>query len=58
MLPTFNNPELLQRALTHSSFANENPDNEAFADNERLEFLGDAILDFVSASWLFETYHQ
>lgn len=56
MLPTFNNPELLQRALTHSSFANENPDNEAFADNERLEFLGDAILDFVSASWLFETY--
>jgi len=58
MLPSFNNPELLQRALTHSSFANENPDDEAFADNERLEFLGDAILDFVSASWLFETYPE
>ena len=56
MLPIFNNPELLQRALTHSSFANENADNATFEDNERLEFLGDAILDFVSASWLFETY--
>ncbi len=58
MLPTFNNPDLLQHALTHSSFANENSENDAFADNERLEFLGDAILDFVSASWLFETYPQ
>ncbi len=44
---------LLSRALTHRSFLNEHP--EALEDNERLEFLGDAVLDFVVGSWL---YHQ
>lgn len=54
MLPTFTNQELLLRALTHSSYANEHSDPRApIEDNERLEFLGDAILDFVAARWLF-----
>ena len=42
---------LLSRALTHRSFLNEHP--EALEDNERLEFLGDAVLDFVVGSWLY-----
>lgn len=42
---------LLRRALTHSSYVNENPD--VLEDNERLEFLGDAALDFHVAEWLY-----
>ncbi len=55
MLPTFKNPDLLARALTHRSYLNEHPElpNE---DNERLEFLGDAVLDFVVAQWLYRHY--
>lgn len=56
-LPTFNNPALLECALTHSSYANEHPE-EQIADNERLEFLGDAVLDFVSGAWLFEQFPE
>jgi ribonuclease III len=42
----FKAPKLLEEALTHKSFAHENrPDKELFAHNERLEFLGDAVLD-------------
>ena len=52
----FNNIALLTRALTHRSFINENPD--AIEDNERLEFLGDAILDFVVAAWLYHRYPE
>ncbi len=44
----FNNVELLHRALTHSSFANENKD--LVFHNERQEFLGDAVLE-VCVSW-------
>jgi ribonuclease-3 len=51
-VPAFNNPKLLERALTHTSFANENP---GVADNERLEFLGDSVLNHVVAAWLFRT---
>lgn len=47
----FNNLRLLTRALTHRSYLNEHP--EAIEDNERLEFLGDAILDFLVGSWLY-----
>jgi ribonuclease-3 len=54
-LPAFNNPALLQCALTHRSYANEHPE-EQIPDNERLEFLGDAVLDFVAAAWLFEQF--
>ena len=48
---TFHNVSLLTRALTHRSYVNEHP--EALEDNERLEFLGDAILDFVVGAWLY-----
>jgi ribonuclease-3 len=48
---SFNNLRLLTRALTHRSYLNEHP--EAIEDNERLEFLGDAILDFLVGSWLY-----
>jgi ribonuclease-3 len=44
----FANPELLCRALTHSSFANEShPGSDPIQDNEQLEFLGDSILGFL-----------
>lgn len=47
----FNDNLLLYRALTHRSFLNEHPD--AIEDNQRLEFLGDAVLDFVVGAWLY-----
>jgi ribonuclease III len=50
----FLNPMLALRALTHSSFANERLGAEE--DYERLEFLGDAVLDFLVAYWLFQKY--
>jgi len=52
----FENFLLLSRALTHRSFLNENP--EAIEDNERLEFLGDAILDFVVGAWLYNHFPE
>ncbi|MCH5249349.1 MAG: ribonuclease III [Lachnospiraceae bacterium] len=48
----FNDKLLLRQALTHSSFANEQKINK-YADYERLEFLGDAILELVSSEFLF-----
>ncbi|MCS7057077.1 MAG: ribonuclease III [Thermoflexales bacterium] len=56
-LPTFKNPKLLECALTHTSYANEHAD-EQVADNERLEFLGDAVLDFIAGAWLFEQFPE
>jgi ribonuclease-3 len=50
-LPEFKDPSLLQRALTHRSYLNEH--SETFEDNERLEFLGDAVLDFLTAAFLY-----
>jgi ribonuclease-3 len=47
---------LLTRALTHRSYLNENKD--AIEDNERLEFLGDAVLDFMVADWLYNQYPE
>ena len=52
---TFGNPQLLKDALTHSSFRNERPD-VAPTDNERLEFLGDAVLGLVVASLLADRF--
>ncbi|MEA3407211.1 MAG: ribonuclease III [Chloroflexota bacterium] len=46
---------LLDEALTHSSFTNEHPDWNV-RDNERLEFLGDAILDFLVGEWIYMRY--
>ncbi|MHC1740909.1 MAG: ribonuclease III [Anaerolineaceae bacterium] len=45
---------LLSRALTHRSYLNEH--NDALEDNERLEFLGDAVLDFLVGAWLYNRY--
>jgi len=47
---------LLNRALTHRSYLNEH--NEAIEDNERLEFLGDAVLDFLVGAWLYNRYPE
>lgn len=52
----FNNYLLLERALTHRSYVNEHP--EAMEDNERLEFLGDAVLDFIVGDWLYNKYPE
>ncbi|MFM7439070.1 MAG: ribonuclease III [Snowella sp.] len=52
-LPTFKQKNLWLQALTHRSYANENPGNE---HNERLEFLGDAILQFVVGDFLYQRY--
>lgn len=51
----FNEPALLHEALTHKSFSNENPEEPA-ACNERLEFLGDAVLDLVISQRCFLDY--
>src|SRR6188508_2561778 len=57
MLPTFKDQQLLERALTHSSYANEHLNEPTPAlDNERLEFLGDAVLDFIAGAWLYEMF--
>ena len=48
----FESRVLLRRALTHRSWLNEN-DEQGAADNERLEFLGDALVDFVAGDFLF-----
>jgi ribonuclease-3 len=62
----FSNPELLERALTHSSHAHEESKGGGEAasekrDNEQFEFLGDAILGLVASQLLFErfpTFHE
>ena len=48
----FNNINLLRQALTHSSYANEKH-MKKLSDNERLEFLGDAVLEVVSSEFLY-----
>lgn len=52
----FSDVLLLSRSLTHRSYLNEHP--EALEDNERLEFLGDAVLDFVVGAWLYNRYPE
>ena len=49
---TFENATLLETALTHSSYANEG--NRGLQSNERLEFLGDSVLGFITARYLFD----
>ena len=50
---SFNDPPLLEQALVHSSYVNENPGS---ASNERLEFLGDAVLGLVVAEKLYQGF--
>ena len=52
----FSDISLLSRALTHRSYSNEHP-NE-MEDNERLEFLGDAVLDFLVGDWLYNRFPE
>lgn len=49
---TFKDSNLLKQALTHRSYLNEHPDS-AWGHNERLEFLGDAVLEIVITEYLF-----
>lgn len=53
-LPQFRNKALLVQAMTHRSYANEHADT--VAHNERLEFLGDAVLNFLSGNYLFQRF--
>lgn len=50
----FTNPLLLEEALSHSSYANEN--KKTRKSNERLEFLGDSVLSLAVSEYLFEHY--
>ena len=52
----FSNLSMLTRALTHRSYVNENPN--AVEDNERLEFLGDAVLDFIVGAWVYNRFPE
>lgn len=49
----FKNKYLIETAMTHTSFANE---NKGMDNNERIEFLGDAVLELISSEYLFNTY--
>ena len=48
----FKNQELLKKALTHTSYANEH----GTESNEKLEFLGDSILEFISSKYIYKSY--
>lgn len=52
---SFGDRSLLQQALVHSSYLNEAAE-ESYRSNERLEFLGDAVLGFIVAGWLHQEY--
>jgi len=54
---TFHNPELLVRAFCHASYVNEQVDGD-LEDNERLEFLGDAVLDLVISHLLMRYFED
>ena len=52
---TFTNKRTLALAMTHSSYANEQRGRRK-ANNERLEFLGDAVLELVSSDYIFSNH--
>ncbi len=53
----FKNKNLLQEALIHRSYLNEHPEIK-LSHNERLEFLGDAVLELVVTEYLYQNYNQ
>jgi len=53
---SFSNFSLLTKALTHRSYANEHQDGTM--DNERLEYLGDAVIDFIVAEWAYRHFPE
>ncbi len=52
---SFQNKDLLKKAFIHRSYLNEHP-NFKLGHNERLEFLGDAVLELITTEWLFKKY--
>ena len=54
----FKDRSLLEEALTHSSYANEHGGIKKHKCNERLEFLGDAVLSSITAEYLFRKYYD
>src|SRR6201989_1317626 len=54
---TFSDPKLLRQAFTHRSYLNEHRE-EAAGHNERLEFLGDAVLELISTHFLYEKFPE
>lgn len=52
----FENNSIIRRAFTHRSYLNEH--REVLEDNERLEFLGDAVLDFLVGAWLYNHFPE
>lgn len=53
----FSNDELIKQAFTHSSYVNEHH-NKHLTDNERLEFLGDAVLELLVSDYLYTKYRK
>lgn len=53
----FSNPDLLRQAMVHRSYLNEHPEF-ALGHNERLEFLGDAVLEIVVTEYLYHKYPE
>lgn len=53
----FTSPELIERAFIHRSYLNEHP-KAGLEHNERLEFLGDAVLELVVTDYLYKTYEN
>jgi|SRR5690625_133823 len=54
---TFKNEQLLRQAFTHSSYVNEHPQKKLY-DNERLEFLGDAVLELAVSDYLYKRHQK
>lgn len=54
---TFNNPVILETVFIHRSFVNEARQEKVY-NNERLEFLGDAVLELITTRYLFDTYPE
>ncbi|BDR60668.1 ribonuclease III [Lactobacillus xylocopicola] len=53
----FDNPKLLEEAFTHSSYANEHPE-AGIRDYEKLEFLGDAVLELAISAYLYRNFSE
>ncbi len=56
-IPTFKDKKLFDNAFIHRSYLNENP-KWKLGSNERLEFLGDAVLEFLTSEHLYKTYDE
>ena len=53
----FKNEEYLEEALTHRSYSNETEKDRRF-NNEKLEFLGDAVLNLITTEYIYELYEK